>query len=252
VPSIPWESSEDGQTGGITGVVGDLWPPQIGSGGGVASPGGEVGLGSGSGSGGRPRPPNGTGGGGEKPTDNRPPIVEMEEEDEYDYDIYDEAESGFGDDVAPRPPSPSPPSGNPGFEDDVAMRPPPSGNPGEENEEEEVETQEEYEVVSGSIFQCPAPGFYPHEDNCREFYVCQEVLPGKLLADQLYRCPDRYLFDDETRRCQREHRVTCRKFGYTRRPYLKQTVLVVLERYLREFFSTPLRYDRNVAAIYGK
>ena len=33
--------------------------------------------------------------------------------------------------------------------------------------------KEEYEVVSGSIFQCPAPGFYPHEDNCREFYVCQ-------------------------------------------------------------------------------
>ena len=32
----------------------------------------------------------------------------------------------------------------------------------------------------------------------------------------------------------------------------KQTVLVVLGRYLREFFSTPLRYDRNIAAIYGK
>ena len=37
----------------------------------------------------------------------------MEEEDEYDYDIYDEADSGSGDDVAPRPPSP--PSGNPGM-----------------------------------------------------------------------------------------------------------------------------------------
>ena len=42
-------------------------------------------------------------------------------------------------------------------------------------------------------------------------------------------------------------------FTHNRRPYLKQTVLVVLERYLREFFSTPLRYDRNIAnAIYGK
>ena len=70
MPTIPWE---EGQTGGITGAVGDLWPPQIG--GGVASPGGEVGLGSGSGSGGRPRPPNGTGGGGEKPTDNRDEIL---------------------------------------------------------------------------------------------------------------------------------------------------------------------------------
>ena len=88
----------------------------------------------------------------------------MEEEDEYDYDIYDEADSGFSDDVAPRPPPP--PSGNPGGENF-----PPSGNP--ENEGEKVETEEEFEVVSGSIFECPAPGFYPHEDNCREFYVCQ-------------------------------------------------------------------------------
>ena len=54
------------------------------------------------------------------------------------------------------------------------------------------------------------------------FLLFQEVLPGKLLADQLYRCPDRYLFDEETRRCQREHRVTCRKFTYNRRPYYKQ------------------------------
>ena len=50
----------------------------------------------------------------------------------------------------------------------------------------------------------------------------QEVLPGKLLADQLYRCPDRYLFEEDTRHCQREHRVTCRKFTYNRRPYYKQ------------------------------
>ena len=90
----------------------------------------------------------------------------MEEEDEYDYDIYDNgADSGFGDDVVPRPPSTSPPSGgNP-----ENLRPPPSGNPADKDEE----TEEEFEVVPGSIFQCPAPGFYPHEDNCREFYVCQ-------------------------------------------------------------------------------
>ena len=80
---------------------------------------------------------------------HRPPIVEMEEEDEYDYDIYDESDSGFSDDIALRPPS---------------------SNPDEEKEKDE---DEEFEVVSGSIFQCPAPGFYPHEDNCREFYVCQ-------------------------------------------------------------------------------
>ena len=88
----------------------------------------------------------------------------MEEEDEYDYDIYDEeSDSGFGgNDVATRPP---PSAGSPG-----GTRPPPPGNP---DKEEGTEKEEEFEVVSGSIFQCPAPGFYPHEDNCREFYVCQ-------------------------------------------------------------------------------
>ena len=91
----------------------------------------------------------------------------MEEEDEYDYDIYDEeSDSGFGgNDVAPRPPPPS--AGSPGG----TRPPPPPGNP--DKEEGTEETEEEFEVVSGSIFQCPAPGFYPHEDNCREFYVCQ-------------------------------------------------------------------------------
>ena len=90
----------------------------------------------------------------------------MEEEDEYDYDIYDNgADSGFGgdDDAATIPPSP-PSGGNP-----ENLTPPPSVNPADKDEE----TEEEFEVVPGSIFQCPAPGFYPHEDNCREFYVCQ-------------------------------------------------------------------------------
>lgn len=30
-------------------------------------------------------------------------------------------------------------------------------------------------------------GFYPHEDNCVDFYVCLEVLPGVLLAEQVYK-----------------------------------------------------------------
>ena len=133
----------------------------------------------------------------------------MQEEDEYDYDAYDdngiETDDGFG-----------------------------TGN------------DPKYEVYPNSIFDCPAPGFFPFEDNCHEFYVCQEVLPGKLLADQLYRCPDRYLFDEDTRRCQREDRVSCRKFTLHRvRPYFKDRVLVVLERYLGEFFGTPLTYEET-------
>ena len=154
MPIIPGGSSEDSQTGGLTGVVGDLWPPQIG---------GQGGDGSGSVRPPRPRPPNVT----EKPADSRPPIVEMEEEDEYDYDIYDDegTDSGFSD-VTSRPP----PSGNPDRPPSGSGnpdRPPPSGNPDKDK------AKEEFEIVPGSIFQCPAPGFYPHEDNCREFYVCQ-------------------------------------------------------------------------------
>ena len=49
--------------------------------------------------------------------------------------------------------------------------------------------QGKYTVMDGSIFDCPAPGFYPYENNCLEFYVCLEVLPGILFAEQLYRCP---------------------------------------------------------------
>jgi hypothetical protein len=133
----------------------------------------------------------------------------MEEEDDGDYDIYDNEVDG-----------------------------------GEDSSDQSGSGGGRYEVYPDSIYNCPAPGFYPHEENCREFYVCQEVLPGRLLADQIYRCPNRYLFDEDTRRCQREEKVNCRKFTLTRyRPYFKQSVLVVLERYLNEFFTTPLRYE---------
>ena len=79
VPTIPGGGSDAGQTGGITGVVGDLWPPQIGGGGGIGGGAGQGG--GGSGSGGRPprpprpTPPNGTGDGGQKPVDSRGEIL---------------------------------------------------------------------------------------------------------------------------------------------------------------------------------
>ena len=47
--------------------------------------------------------------------------------------------------------------------------------------------ENEYKVLPGSLYNCPAPGFYPYEGNCKEFYVCLEVLPGVLFAEQLYR-----------------------------------------------------------------
>ena len=50
-------------------------------------------------------------------------------------------------------------------------------------------TNNKYKVMEGSIFNCPEPGFYPYETNCLDFYVCLEVLPGVLFAEQLYRCP---------------------------------------------------------------
>lgn len=90
-----------------------------------------------------------------------------------------------------------------------------------------------YEVYPESIFNCPAPGFFAFESNCHEFYVCQEVLPGKLLADQLYRCPSRYLFDEVTRRCQREEKVNCNKFTYSATQYSQQSVMVSSCSYVR-------------------
>ena len=101
----------------------------------------------------------------------------------------------------------------------------------------------DFTVLPGSLYNCPQPGFYPYEANCKEFYVCLEVLPGILLAEQLYRCPERYLFDEDTNRCQREEKVNCRKFSFNSQvDFAKENVLVVLEPFLEPFFSTPLTY----------
>ena len=45
--------------------------------------------------------------------------------------------------------------------------------------------ENEFQVLPGSLFNCPAPGFYPFETNCKEFYVCLEVLPNVLAAGEL-------------------------------------------------------------------
>ena len=103
-----------------------------------------------------------------------------------------------------------------------------------------------FEVLPGSLYDCPAPGFYPHPSNCKEFYVCLEVLPNVLLAEQLYRCPKRYLFDETASRCLREERVNCNKFDLSSVPITAKTnVLVVIDRFLDRFFSTPLTYNQD-------
>lgn len=112
------------------------------------------------------------------------------------------------------------------------------------------ETNSSYEVLPGSLYRCPEPGFFPFETNCHEFYVCQETLPGKLIADQLYRCPDRYLFDEAERICLKEHLATCTKSGQavtgiTGYGVPQRMVLVVLEAFVDDFFKTPLTYNET-------
>ena len=114
-----------------------------------------------------------------------------------------------------------------------------------ENNDSDINSVEiKYEVLPGSLYDCKEPGYYPFESNCIEFYVCLEVLPNVLFAEQLYRCPKRYLFDDVTRRCQKEEKVTCIKpnFNSILSTHAKETVLVVAEQFIDNFFSTSLKY----------
>jgi hypothetical protein len=105
-----------------------------------------------------------------------------------------------------------------------------------------------YVVTDESIYNCPAPGFYPHESHCRQFYVCLEVLPGILLAEQVYRCPERYLFDGATRRCRRQEKSNCAKVsGESSSPRGSEDVVVVLEHFLHAFFGASLRHRSSVA-----
>ena len=57
-----------------------------------------------------------------------------------------------------------------------------------------------------------------------------------------FRCSSRYLFDEDTLRCQRESRVNCCKFTFNSSQFAKDNVLVVLEQFLEPFFNTPLSY----------
>merc|ERR1711953_300209 len=70
-------------------------------------------------------------------------------------------------------------------------------------------SEPEFMVSVSSLYPCSQPGYYSEETSCSQFYVCKEVAPGVLSADRIFSCPDRYLFDPETRLCQRKDKVSC-------------------------------------------
>jgi len=66
---------------------------------------------------------------------------------------------------------------------------------------------------------------------------------------QVYRCPERYLFDDVKRRCLREASVVCYKeLPRGKEDIGKEVPLVVLEEFLDKFFDSRLTFqkDKNV------
>jgi len=86
--------------------------------------------------------------------------------------------------------------------------------------------------------------------SCSQFYVCKEVAPGLLSADRIFSCPDRYLFDPETRLCQRESKVSCDLEETPNLFYsgLNLFVVKLTEEDLDTFFSQDLRLAREKSA----
>ena len=55
------------------------------------------------------------------------------------------------------------------------------------------------------------------------------------------------MFDEKKRRCLREEKVNCTRFEVDTFSILGKTnVLVVMERFLNQFFTTPLTYNRQL------
>merc|ERR1711953_1495625 len=105
----------------------------------------------------------------------------------------------------------------------------------------------EFMVSVSSLYPCSQPGYYSEETSCSQFYVCKEVAPGLLSADRIFSCPDRYLFDPETRLCQREAKVSC---DLEESPDLFYSgfglfLVKLTEKDLDTFFSQELRLPRE-------
>lgn len=105
-----------------------------------------------------------------------------------------------------------------------------------------------YSVAPNSLYPCTQPGYYSEETSCKQFFVCREVAPGVLSAEKIFRCPNRYLFDPETRLCQREHKVTCRgrmeDMNFLFYSSLNSFIVPLKESDLSQFFSLPLTLPR--------
>jgi hypothetical protein len=101
-------------------------------------------------------------------------------------------------------------------------------------------------VSPTSLFPCQEPGYYSEQSSCTEFYVCREVAPGVLSAEALFRCPDRYVFDVETRLCQRKTRVACDKdISHLFNAFRSAFVFQLHPSELKHFFSQDLRAPRT-------
>jgi len=101
-----------------------------------------------------------------------------------------------------------------------------------------------YSVSPTSLYRCQQPEYYEEETTCDQFYTCREIAPGVLSADRIFSCPDKYLFNAETRLCQKEENITCQKkksedfLFYT---VLNALVVQLKEEQLEEFFSSRLQ-----------
>ncbi|KAB7502798.1 hypothetical protein Anas_10730 [Armadillidium nasatum] len=60
-----------------------------------------------------------------------------------------------------------------------------------------------YDVDPESLFDCPAPGYYPFEGDCIRFYKCVETDLSQLKG-LLYRCPEGFGYSEDRSRCLKE------------------------------------------------
>ena len=119
---------------------------------------------------------------------------------------------------------------------------PPCPEPEEEEEQEEEEEEQEEEdedtvIVSPTFsFECDEAGIFPHENDCKKFWLCkakdEEIQPA-----ELYRCPAGFLFHDEIRRCQKEDKVECDKTPDLSRSRFEPPAITLTVSELQDFFA---------------
>jgi len=102
----------------------------------------------------------------------------------------------------------------------------------------------QYTLSPQSIYPCTEPGFFKEASNCKDFYMCKEISPGVLSAERLFRCPDRYLFDPQSRLCQRREKVDCNEevvYNLLRSSFVSQLSESQLESFFAQSLTLPER-----------